>query len=114
MGSQIPDGFLYFFLSLSLMHLYGIGFFFQNCLSPLIKNDSLCNVNLEELHTNAEANAPKFLELAHRMDAAFLQKRFLLSVQKPELLIMEVSCLYLLYCIIMIFFSIFISSYLFY
>ncbi|RXG61943.1 Mediator of RNA polymerase II transcription subunit 28, partial [Armadillidium vulgare] len=60
-----------------------------NCLAPLTKEDPLSGVNQEELRVNAENNGQRFLELAHRMDAAFLQKRFLLSVQKPELLILE-------------------------
>ena len=45
----------------------------------------------DELRANAEINAQKFFDLAKQMEAFFLQKRYLLAVQKPELNLMEVN-----------------------
>lgn len=67
------------------------GFLFQNCMAPLIKEDNFNAVNQEELRTNAEASGQRFLDLARQMEAFFLQKRYLLSIQKPELIILEVK-----------------------
>ncbi|XP_076046392.1 mediator complex subunit 28 [Oratosquilla oratoria] len=60
-----------------------------NCLAPLTKEDSLNNVNVDELRTMAEINTHHFLDVARQMEAFFLQKRFLLSMQKPELILKE-------------------------
>ncbi|XP_071520031.1 mediator of RNA polymerase II transcription subunit 28 isoform X3 [Panulirus ornatus] len=62
---------------------------FQNCMAPLIKEDIFNAVHQEELRTNAEASGQRFLDLARQMEAFFLQKRYLLSIQKPELIISE-------------------------
>ncbi|XP_042857956.1 mediator of RNA polymerase II transcription subunit 28-like [Penaeus japonicus] len=62
---------------------------FQNCMAPLTKEDNFNAVNQEELRTNAEVNGLRFLDLARQMEAFFLQKRYLLSVQKPELILLE-------------------------
>nr|XP_053644494.1 mediator of RNA polymerase II transcription subunit 28-like isoform X2 [Cherax quadricarinatus] len=62
---------------------------FQNCMAPLTKEDSFNAVNQEELRTNAESSGQRFLDLARQMEAFFLQKRYLLSIQKPELILLE-------------------------
>lgn len=59
-------------------------------MAPLTKEDNFNAVNQEELRTNAEVNGLRFLDLARQMEAFFLQKRYLLSVQKPELILLEV------------------------
>ncbi|KAF2353438.1 Mediator complex subunit Med28 [Trinorchestia longiramus] len=62
---------------------------YQNCLSPLIREDPLTCVEESELRTNAEANTAHFIEMGRAMQAFFLQKRFQLAAQKPELVMME-------------------------
>ncbi|XP_068211153.1 uncharacterized transmembrane protein DDB_G0289901-like [Palaemon carinicauda] len=62
---------------------------FQNCMAPLIKEDHFNAVNQDELRTNAETSGQKFLDIARQLEAFFLQKRYLLSIQKPELILME-------------------------
>lgn len=62
----------------------------QNCMAPLTKEDNFNAVNQDELRTNAETSGQRFLDLARQMEAFFLQKRYLLSIQKPELILMEV------------------------
>lgn len=59
-------------------------------MAPLTKEDNFNAVNHDELRTNAETSGQRFLDLARQMEAFFLQKRYLLSVQKPELILMEV------------------------
>ena len=46
---------------------------------------------MPELKTNSEANTTYFMEMGRLMQAFFLQKRFQLAAQKPELVILEVS-----------------------
>lgn len=69
-------------------------------MAPLTKEDNFNAVNQEELRTNAEVNGLRFLDLARQMEAFFLQKRYLLSVQKPELILLEVRlfCLSFVVC----------------
>ncbi|XP_018025498.1 keratin, type I cytoskeletal 10-like [Hyalella azteca] len=62
---------------------------YQNCLAPLIREDPLTCVEESELRTNAEANTAHFIEMGRAMQAFFLQKRFQLAAQKPELVMME-------------------------
>merc|ERR1712106_422026 len=62
---------------------------FQNVLAPLTKEDTLNAVNQDELRANAAASTQRFLDLARQMEALFLQKRYLLSMQKPEHVISE-------------------------
>ncbi|KAK8404425.1 hypothetical protein O3P69_007604 [Scylla paramamosain] len=62
---------------------------FQNCMAPLTKEDNFNAINQDELRTNAETSGQRFLDLARQMEAFFLQKRYLLSIQKPELILSE-------------------------
>ena len=63
-------------------------------MAPLTKEDNFNFVNHDELRTNAEMSGQRFLDLARQMEAFFLQKRYLLSIQKPELILLEVRTWY--------------------
>ncbi|XP_076164694.1 mediator complex subunit 28 isoform X2 [Ptiloglossa arizonensis] len=73
---------------------------FQQCLSILTtKDEGLGNngigvsggltVDKEEAHSEVEQVTLRFIDLARQMEAFFLQKRFLLSALKPELVVKE-------------------------
>ncbi|XP_032686601.1 mediator of RNA polymerase II transcription subunit 28 isoform X3 [Odontomachus brunneus] len=72
---------------------------FQQCLSILTKDEGLGNngigissgvtVDKDEARTEVEQVTLRFIDLARQMEAFFLQKRFLLSVLKPELVVKE-------------------------
>lgn len=72
----------------------------QQCLSILItKDEGLGNngigvsggltVDKEEARSEVEQVTLRFIDLARQMEAFFLQKRFLLSALKPELVVKE-------------------------
>lgn len=62
---------------------------FQACLAALTNPDH-CNVrDSEETKTGVEQTVQRFLDVAKQMECFFLQKRLLLSVQKPEHIILE-------------------------
>ncbi|CAH0756928.1 unnamed protein product [Diatraea saccharalis] len=58
---------------------------FQACLNVLTKQEAAPSVEKEEVKVEVE----RFIDLARQMEAFFLQKRFLLSAMKPELLVKE-------------------------
>ncbi|XP_041989275.1 mediator of RNA polymerase II transcription subunit 28 [Aricia agestis] len=58
---------------------------FQACLNVLTKQEASPYVEKEEVKVEVE----RFIDLARQMEAFFLQKRFLLSAMKPELLVKE-------------------------
>ncbi|XP_050676454.1 mediator of RNA polymerase II transcription subunit 28 [Leptidea sinapis] len=58
---------------------------FQACLNVLTKQEASPCVEKEEVKVEVE----RFIDLARQMEAFFLQKRFLLSAMKPELLVKE-------------------------
>ncbi|XP_011140830.1 mediator of RNA polymerase II transcription subunit 28 isoform X2 [Harpegnathos saltator] len=72
---------------------------FQQCLSILTKDEGLSNngigisngvaVDKDEARTEVEQVTLRFIDLARQMEAFFLQKRFLLSALKPELVVKE-------------------------
>ncbi|XP_014471365.1 PREDICTED: mediator of RNA polymerase II transcription subunit 28 [Dinoponera quadriceps] len=72
---------------------------FQQCLSILTKDEGLGNngigisggvtVDKDEARAEVEQVTLRFIDLARQMEAFFLQKRFLLSALKPELVIKE-------------------------
>ncbi|CAG4981540.1 unnamed protein product [Colias eurytheme] len=57
----------------------------QACLNVLTKQEASPCVEKEEVKVEVE----RFIDLARQMEAFFLQKRFLLSAMKPELLVKE-------------------------
>ncbi|XP_066588328.1 mediator of RNA polymerase II transcription subunit 28-like [Prorops nasuta] len=71
---------------------------FQQCLSILTKDEGLGNsgigvcgltVDKDEARSEVEQVTLRFIDLARQMEAFFLQKKFLLSALKPELVVKE-------------------------
>lgn len=80
---------------------------FMNCIHSFTKQESAIEVDKGELHLSClrvenysiflqdeiklevEQTTMKFIDLARQMETFFLQKRFLLSSSKPELLLKE-------------------------
>ncbi|KAL6446423.1 hypothetical protein ACFW04_001180 [Cataglyphis niger] len=72
---------------------------FQQCLSMLIKDEGLVSngtgasggltVDKDEGRAEMEQATMRFIDLARQMEAFFLQKRFLLSALKPEMVVKE-------------------------
>lgn len=65
---------------------------FQSCLQVLTKEDEVSTtLEKDEIKLEIDQATLKFLDLARQMEAFFLQKRFLLSALKPELIVKEVN-----------------------
>uniref|UniRef100_T1I8V2 Mediator of RNA polymerase II transcription subunit 28 n=2 Tax=Rhodnius prolixus TaxID=13249 RepID=T1I8V2_RHOPR len=62
---------------------------FQSCLSVLTKEEALATMEKEEMRAEVDHSVLRFIDLARQMEAFFLQKRFLLSALKPELVVRE-------------------------
>ncbi|XP_043273118.1 mediator of RNA polymerase II transcription subunit 28 [Venturia canescens] len=70
---------------------------FQQCLNILTKEEGLGNnsiggslsIDKDEARGEIEQVTLRFIDLARQMEAFFLQKRFLLSALKPELVVKE-------------------------
>ncbi|XP_003425770.1 mediator of RNA polymerase II transcription subunit 28 [Nasonia vitripennis] len=68
---------------------------FQQCLNLFIKEDGLEKngvsslVDKDETKLEVDQTTLRFIDLARQVEAFFLQKRFLLSALKPELVIKE-------------------------
>jgi mediator of RNA polymerase II transcription subunit 28 len=63
----------------------------QSCLSVLTKEEVLPTMEKDEIRVEVDHTILRFIDLARQMEAFFLQKRFLLSALKPELVVKEVS-----------------------
>jgi mediator of RNA polymerase II transcription subunit 28 len=66
---------------------------FQACLNILTKDD-VQKMEKDEVRAEVDQNNLRFIDLARQMEAFFLQKRFLLSALKPELIVKEVSVIF--------------------
>uniref|UniRef100_A0A6B2EDM1 Mediator of RNA polymerase II transcription subunit 28 n=1 Tax=Phlebotomus kandelakii TaxID=1109342 RepID=A0A6B2EDM1_9DIPT len=62
---------------------------FQACLHALAKDEPSTEMDKEALKLEVDQTTMKFIHLARQMEAFFLQKRFLLSALKPELVLKE-------------------------
>ncbi|XP_055705467.1 mediator of RNA polymerase II transcription subunit 28 isoform X2 [Phlebotomus papatasi] len=62
---------------------------FQACLHALAKEEPSTEIDKEALKLEVDQTTMKFIHLARQMEAFFLQKRFLLSALKPELVLKE-------------------------
>lgn len=62
---------------------------FQSCIHALTKEESSTGVDKDEIKLEVDQTTLKFIDLARQMEAFFLQKRFLLSALKPDLLLKE-------------------------
>nr|CAD7431436.1 unnamed protein product [Timema monikensis] len=64
---------------------------FQSCLNVLTKEEALSTMEKDEIRVEVDHTILRFIDLARQMEAFFLQKRFLLSALKPELVVKEVA-----------------------
>lgn len=64
---------------------------FQSCLTVLTKEEALPTMEKDEIRVEVDHTILRFIDLARQMEAFFLQKRFLLSALKPELVVKEVN-----------------------
>lgn len=64
-------------------------FEFMECIHSLTKEDSSNGTDKDEIKVEVENTVANFIDLARQMECFFLQKRFQLSVLKPELLLKE-------------------------
>lgn len=63
----------------------------QSCLTVLTKEEALPTMEKDEIRVEVDHTILRFIDLARQMEAFFLQKRFLLSALKPELVVKEVN-----------------------
>lgn len=71
------------------MQLFNFTFTLKVCLQALTKEESSTGLDKDEVKLEVDQTTMKFIDLARQMEAFFLQKRFLLSSLKPELLVKE-------------------------
>uniref|UniRef100_A0A1Y1KQK5 Mediator of RNA polymerase II transcription subunit 28 n=1 Tax=Photinus pyralis TaxID=7054 RepID=A0A1Y1KQK5_PHOPY len=62
---------------------------FQHCLNVLTKEEAVGSTDKDDIRTEVEQTTLRFIDLARQMEAFFLQKRFLLSALKPEMVVKE-------------------------
>lgn len=62
---------------------------FQSCLYVLTKEEVQPTMEKDEIRVELDHTILRFIDLARQMEAFFLQKRFLLSALKPELIVKE-------------------------
>lgn len=62
---------------------------FQSCLLTLTKREPNTGTNKEEIELEVQKTTNKFIDVARQMEAFFLQKRFLVSTLKPDMLIKD-------------------------
>lgn len=62
---------------------------FQNCISVLTTQEHFNVQDTDETKTGVEQTLNKFLDLARQTEAHFMQKRLVLSKQKPEQMIKD-------------------------
>lgn len=55
----------------------------------LTKEEAVGSTDKDDVRTEVEQTTLRFIDLARQMEAFFLQKRFLLSALKPEMVIKE-------------------------
>ncbi|XP_028657609.1 mediator of RNA polymerase II transcription subunit 28 [Erpetoichthys calabaricus] len=62
---------------------------FEACFASLVSQDYVNGTDQEEIRTGVDQCIQKFLDVARQTECFFLQKRLLLSVQKPEQVLKE-------------------------
>lgn len=79
-------------------------FWFQSIMQVLAKEEeNFNNLEKDETRMDIEQASLKFLDIARQLESFFLQKRFVLSALKPELILKEVSSytfIYYDFCIV--------------
>lgn len=63
--------------------------FWQACVHALTKQEASTGIEKNEIGLEVEQTTSKFIDLARQMESFFIQKRFLLSALKPELMLKE-------------------------
>lgn len=63
--------------------------FWQACVHALTKQEASTGIDKNEIGLEVEQTTSKFIDLARQMESFFIQKRFLLSALKPELMLKE-------------------------
>lgn len=58
-------------------------------MHALTKQEASTGIEKDEISMEVDLTTSKFIDLARQMEAFFIQKRFLLSVLKPELVLKE-------------------------
>lgn len=61
----------------------------QACVHALTKQESSTGLDKDEISMEVDRTTSRFIDLARQMESFFIQKRFLLSVLKPELMLKE-------------------------
>jgi len=62
---------------------------FMSCLAAITKEDTLTNVDKDEIRVDADQGISNFIEQARSMDGYFLKKRLEIAAQKPELIVKD-------------------------
>ncbi|CAL8074561.1 unnamed protein product [Orchesella dallaii] len=62
---------------------------FMSCLAAITKEDTLTNVDKDEIRVDVEQGITNFVEQARSMEGYFLKKRLEIAAQKPELIIKD-------------------------
>ncbi|CAG0901285.1 unnamed protein product [Darwinula stevensoni] len=62
---------------------------FQRCLACLERDGDRDGMNPEEIRLNVEENIMRFLDIGRQLEAQFLHKRLLLSVNHPDQILKE-------------------------
>lgn len=62
---------------------------YQACVHSLTKQEASTGIDKNEIGLEVEQTTSKFIDLARQMESFFIQKRFLLSALKPELMLKE-------------------------
>lgn len=62
---------------------------FQACVHALTKQETSTGTDKPEIGLEVDQTTLKFIDLARQMEAFFIQKRFLLSAVRPELVLKE-------------------------
>lgn len=58
-------------------------------MNVLTKEEAIGSTDKDDIRTEVEQTTLRFIDLARQMEAFFLQKRFLLSALKPEMVVKE-------------------------
>lgn len=61
----------------------------QSCLAAITKEDTLTNVDKDEIRIDAEQGIVNFVDQARSMEGYFLKKRLEIAAQKPELVVKD-------------------------
>lgn len=61
----------------------------KECVHALTKQEASTGIEKDEIGMEVDLTTMKFIDLARQMETFFIQKRFMLSVLRPELVLKE-------------------------